>query len=159
MVSFSFPSKCRHVDVRPVRAVVPQLPPDGAEWRSVVRVLAPAGSQQEVDVLLTQLAQRRAQRLPQEWSSQLRDDVWREAAEGCRRFRSRLKYPGDRWVLTFGFQVDVLIGAGLGVVHDFPQDDGKAVDVALGRPPDWAVHLPQKFWCRPVHIYKTARLK
>lgn len=58
--------------------------------------------------------------------------------------------------LTFGFQVDVLIWASLGVVHELPHDDGKAVDVAFRCSIHRDTDLSQKLGGRPVHLYKTA---
>lgn len=58
--------------------------------------------------------------------------------------------------LTFRLQVDVLVWARLGAVHNLPQDDGEAVDVAFGRHTDLATNFSQKFWCCPVHIYTAA---
>lgn len=58
--------------------------------------------------------------------------------------------------LTFGFQVGVLIWASLGVVHEFPQDDGKAVDVTFRCSISQSTDLSQKLGGRPVHRYKTA---
>lgn len=59
-------------------------------------------------------------------------------------------------MLTFGFQVDVLIWASLGVVHEFPHDDGKAVDVTFGRSIYGEADLSQKLRGCPVHLYNTA---
>lgn len=55
-------------------------------------------------------------------------------------------------MLTFGLQVDVLIRATLGVVHEFPHDDGKAEDVTFGRPIDWEPALPQELRGGPEHL-------
>lgn len=58
-------------------------------------------------------------------------------------------------MLTFGFQVDVLIWPSLGAVHEFPHDDGKAVDITFGRSFDQLVDLSQKLRGGPVHLCNT----
>ena len=59
------------------------------------------------------------------------------------------------FVLTFGFQVDVLIRTQ--PVHELPHDDGEAEDVTFGRPADRETDLSQELRSRPVHLYDAAR--
>lgn len=58
-------------------------------------------------------------------------------------------------MLTFGLQVGVMIWASLRVVHEFPHDDGKAVNVTFGRSTDRDTDLPEKLGGCPVHLYNA----
>lgn len=61
-------------------------------------------------------------------------------------------------VLTLGRQVDLVIWAGLCVVHEFPHDDGEAVDVGFGRPAHLETGLSQELGGGPVHLYDKSPL-